>query len=46
METYDENDIEDFEDYLKFYGIDEDDIKHDLEVDDIETDSDIRELYF
>ena len=49
MESYDENDIEDFEDYLEYYGIDakiDDDDDNNLEVEDIEIDSDIRELFF
>lgn len=47
MEAYDENDIEDFEDYLHYYGIpDEDEVIIDDNDDDIEIDSDIRELYF
>jgi len=39
---YDENDIEDFEDYLTWFGIPHED---DLDEDE-ENDTDIRELYF
>jgi hypothetical protein len=43
-QSYDENDIEDFEDYLYYYGVehDSDDDDKDGDVDDDE----IKELYF
>lgn len=41
-EAYDENDIEDFEDYLHYYGFDSE-----LNDDDSDYDEcDVRELYF
>lgn len=40
MEQYDENDIEDFDEYLNYYGFDNDNI-----IDD-DSDDEVRELYF
>ncbi len=42
--SYDENDIEDFEEYLHYYGLDNDDTN--TEDADEEIESDLRELYF
>jgi len=55
--SYDENDIEDFEDYLQYYGFDESELYEDdididdenytaIDDDDDTYDSDIKELYF
>jgi len=47
MEVYDENDIEDFDDYLAYYGFDFDenvDGSDDMFLDD--DDAEINELYF
>ena len=46
--SYDENDIEDFEDYLHYYGFDEsfDEDDEATDDDDDTCDSDIKELYF
>lgn len=45
--SYDENDIEDFEEYLHYYGFDDDESDSTSEDDDDEEiDSEIRELYF
>ncbi len=41
--SYDENDIEDFEEYLHYYGFDNED---DTNVDDDDIESEIKELYF
>ena len=46
IESYDENDIEDFEEYLQYYGFDDDDSFGDNDDEDEDTDSEIRELYF
>ena len=41
----DENDIEDFEDYINYYGLDED-YEDEKISDDDDIDTDIKELYF
>lgn len=45
IESYDENDIEDFEEYLHYYGFDDDSFG-DNEDDDKDTECEVRELYF
>jgi len=46
--NYDENDIEDFEEYLNYYGLDDFEDNDDLAVydDSIDDDTDIKELFF
>ena len=44
--SYDENDIEDFEEYLEYYGFEEDSFEDTDKEEEDTDDSEIRELYF
>ena len=44
--SYDENDIEDFEEYLNYYGFEDDEVTDSCDEDNDVIESDNKELYF